>query len=378
MRIRSLLLSAAITTFVVSGALAEEPPSAGFRLAAPGWVFEFPRDHGAHDEFRTEWWYFTGHLRSGSGRRYGFEVTFFRVGAGETPVTPGEGATTWDLRNISLAHFAVTDVESREFRYYEKLNRSTQFLADARPGLLHVFNEGWSVTTGADGSWRLVAREGTDAIDVTLRAQKAPAIHGRDGISVKATGVGHASHYYSMTRLAAEGTISTKGRREAVGGQAWMDHEFGSAMLREHQAGWDWFSLQFDNTTELMLYVIRKRDGAPDETSSGSIILADGQVIHLERDDFSAKALGRWKSPKSGATYPMGWRIRVPKFGIELELRELLKSQELVTSKSTQVTYWEGAVDVTGRSGGTLVRGEGYVEMTGYDRPFSDPAAGSR
>jgi predicted secreted hydrolase len=156
-----------------------------------------------------------------------------------------------------------------------------------------------------------------------------------------------------------------------------MDHEFGSAMLREHQAGWDWFSLQFDNGTELMLYVMRKKDGTPDETSSGSIILADGRVIHLERSDFAVETLGRWESPKSGAIYPMGWRIVVPKFGVELRLREVMKAQELITTKSTQVTYWEGAVDATGRSGGTLVRGEGYVEMTGYDRPFSGRADGS-
>ncbi|MCM2313772.1 MAG: carotenoid 1,2-hydratase [Thermoanaerobaculia bacterium] len=378
MRIRALLSAAAIAALVAFAAPAETPPLEGFRLAKPGWVFEFPRDHGAHDEFRTEWWYFTGHLRSSTGHRYGFEVTFFRVGAGKAPAVSGEGATNWDLRNVALAHFALTDVEAREFRYYEKLNRSTPFLADAKPGLLHVFNEGWSVTTAADGAWRLVARGGGDMIDVTLRAEKAPAIHGRDGVSVKAAGEGHASHYYSMTRLTAEGTVATKDRREKVRGQAWMDHEFGSATLREHQAGWDWFSLQFDNETELMLYIIRRRDGAPDETSSGSIVLADGAVIHLERSDFSVEARGRWKSRASGATYPMGWRVRVPKFGIELDLREVMKAQELVTKNSTQVTYWEGAVDVTGRSGGTLVRGEGYVEMTGYDRPFSDPAAGSR
>jgi predicted secreted hydrolase len=149
-------------------------------------------------------------------------------------------------------------------------------------------------------------------------------------------------------------------------------------MPRENQAGWDWFSLQFDNDTELMLYVIRRRDGTADDPSSGSIVLADGRVIHLERNDFSVEPRGRWKSAKSGATYPMGWRVRVPKFGIELDVREVMKDQELVTTKSTQVTYWEGAVDATGRSGGTLVRGEGYVEMTGYDKPFSDRAAGSR
>lgn len=348
----------------------------GFRLALPGWSFEFPRDHGAHDEFRTEWWYFTGNVRSTAGRRYGFELTFFRVGT--VGVRAQGGATPWDLRNVSLAHFAITDVNGRRFRYYEKLNRSTPFLAGASDGFLHAFNEGWSATTAADGSWRIVAREGGDAIDLRLTTAKEPAIHGRDGISVKAVGEGNASHYYSMTRLVTEGTVDAGGKRDSVRGLAWMDHEFGSAMLREHQAGWDWFSLQFDNGSELMLYVIRKRDGTPDETSSGSLILADSRIIQLGRGDFSVESRGHWRSAKSGATYPMGWRVRVPKFGIELDVREVMKDQELVTTKSTQVTYWEGAVDATGRSGGTLVRGEGYVEMTGYDKPFSDRVAGSR
>jgi predicted secreted hydrolase len=376
MRTRTALLAVIVVSLAVTGAAQQPPARDAYRLARPGWTFEFPRDHGTHDEFRTEWWYFTGHLRSEAGRRYGFEVTFFRVGAGAAPASGSE--TPWDLRNVSLAHFAITDVGSRSFRYHEKLSRSTPYLAGAKAGFLHVFNEGWSATTAADGSWRLVAREAGDSIDIRLRAEKPPAIQGRDGVSVKAIGEGNASHYYSMTRLAAEGTIGSGGRRENVRGLAWMDHEFGSAMLREHQAGWDWFSLQFDNESELMLYVIRRRDGTPDETSSGSIVLADGRVIHLERGDFSVEARGKWKSPKSGATYPMGWRVRVPKFGIELDVREVLKEQELITSKSTQVTYWEGAVDATGRSGGTLVRGEGYVEMTGYDRPFSDRAGGSR
>ncbi|MFA6955263.1 MAG: lipocalin-like domain-containing protein [Thermoanaerobaculia bacterium] len=376
MRARIVLLAAIVASLTASSAAAQPTTPDGYRLAVPGWVFEFPRDHGTHDEFRTEWWYFTGHLRSAAGRRYGFEVTFFRVGAAG-PQAAGE-ATAWDLRNVSLAHFAITDVGGRRFRYYEKLNRSTPFLAGAKAGFLHVFNEGWSATAAADGSWRLLAREGADAIDLRLRLEKPPAIHGRDGISVKAAGEGNASHYYSITRLSAEGTVDAGGRRETVRGQAWMDHEFGSAMLREHQSGWDWFSFQFDNDTELMLYVIRRSDGTADVTSSGSIVLADGRVIHLERGDFSVAPRGRWKSAKSGATYPMGWRVRVPKFDIELDVRELMKDQELVTTKSTQVTYWEGSVDATGRSGGTLVRGEGYVEMTGYDKPISDRAAGSR
>ncbi len=336
-----------------------------FQPALPGYEYAFPRDHGTHDEFKTEWWYYTGHLRAEDGRRYGFELTFFRVGVDRSPLAVGR----WELRNLSLAHFAITDIDGRAFRYYEKFNRSSPFTANAAAGRLDVFNEGWRATTLPDGSWRIVAASGGDAIDLVLTSRKPPAIHGENGVSVKAQGAGYASHYYSMTRLEARGTVN--GRR--CRGLAWMDHEFGSAQLRENQRGWDWFSIQLDNDAELMLYQIRRNDGTPDVTSSGSLITSDGDVIHLRRDDMRVTPLSSWKSPRSGATYPMGWRVAVPKFGIDLTLQPLLREQELVTSGSTRVTYWEGAVDAGGTFGNVAVRGAGYVEMTGYDRAFRAP-----
>lgn len=344
-----------------------------FRLALPGYEFEFPRDHGSHPDYRTEWWYYTGHLRTQSGKRYGFEVTFFRVGVVapvETPVETGiPKATNWDLQQVMPAHFAITDVAGKSFRYYEKLNRASPFTADAMSGRLDVFNEGWRATTNPDGSWKLVAAEGKDAIDLTLRSIKPPAVHGRNGVSVKALGQGYASHYYSMTRLEVEGTVNG----ERATGQAWMDHEFGSAALRENQQGWDWFSIQLDNDAEVMLYIIRRTDGTPDVTSSGSIVTSDGDVIPLRRDQMRITPLSRWKSKKSGATYPMGWRVELPPFGVTLTLRPLLREQELITRGSTRITYWEGAVDVTGSFDGNAVRGEGYVEMTGYEKAFRQP-----
>jgi predicted secreted hydrolase len=333
-----------------------------FKLALPGYEFSFPRDHGSHPDYRTEWWYYTGHLRTQSGKRYGFEVTFFRVGV----IPPGPKQTAWDLQQVMPAHFAITDVNGKKFRYYEKLNRASPYTADAAEGRLDVFNEAWRLTTNADGSWRLVAAEGKDAIDLTMRSRKAPALHGENGISIKAQGTGYASHYYSMTRLEVTGTVN--GERGT--GQAWMDHEFGSSALREHQQGWDWFSIQLDNDAEVMLYVIRKTDGTPDVTSSGSLITSDGRVIHIRHDQMRITPLARWKSKQSGATYPMGWRIEVPAFGVMLTLQPLLREQELITRGSTRVTYWEGAVDVSGSFSGGAVRGEGYVEMTGYDRAF--------
>ncbi|HUP46036.1 MAG TPA: lipocalin-like domain-containing protein [Thermoanaerobaculia bacterium] len=344
---------------------------AQFKLAVPPYDFQFPRDHGSHDAYQTEWWYFTGHLRGESGRRYGFELTFFRVG-----VTPPETApaTPWDLRHLALAHFAITDIDGREFRYHEKLNRVSPFTAGAATGHLDVFNEGWRATTAADGSWRVQASAEGDAIDLTLRSAKPPAIHGENGVSVKAAGEGYASHYYSMTRLLVTGTVAAKGRkRERCDGLAWMDHEFGSSQLREYQQGWDWFSVQLDNETELMLYVIRRADGTPDVTSSGSFVTDTGRVIHIGHRQMQVRPEGSWRSPGSGATYPMGWTLAVPSLRIVLRLRPVLEDQELVTSASTQVTYWEGAVEVTGSSGDISVRGAGYVEMTGYDRVFRQP-----
>ena len=356
----------AVLIFALHAVFLVLPVSAQFRPALPGYEFEFPRDHGAHDEYKTEWWYYTGHLRTDDGHRYGFELTFFRVGV-TPPGVPAE--SRWDLRNLSLAHFAVSDIDGKQFRYYEKLNRSSPFTAGAATGKLDVFNESWRAVTQPDGSWRIEGLAGKDSLDLVLRTRKLPAVHGENGISVKATGADYASHYYSMTRLEAVGRING----QHATGQAWMDHEFGSSQLRESQQGWDWFSVQLDNDSELMLYQIRRTDGSPDVTSSGSLIGSDGSVIHLRHDQLHITPLGSWHSSKSGATYPMGWRVVVPAFLIDVTLQPLLRDQELLTRGSTGVTYWEGAVDVNGRFDAVNVGGEGYVEMTGYDRAFRSP-----
>jgi len=341
------------------------PPS-DFAQALPGYDFQFPRDHGAHNEYRTEWWYYTGHLQTDGGHRYGFEVTFFRVGV----VPPDEArASNWDLRNLAPAHFAITDIDRQKFRFAEKLNRESPYTAGAAADVLDVFNEGWSATTMPDGAWHIVAFNGSDSVDLLMRSRKPPAVHGENGVSVKAEGVGNASHYYSMTRLETTGTINKQHCR----GTAWMDHELSSSKLREYQQGWDWFSIQFDNDSELMLYQIRRADGTPDSTSSGSLVTSDGSVIHIRRDQMRIEPSGRWHSAKSGATYPMGWRVSVPGFGIAVDVRPAMQNQELITHASTNVTYWEGAVDVRGTSRNTPVSGAGYVEMTGYARRFSAP-----
>ncbi len=337
-----------------------------FALALPGYEFQFPRDHGSHDQYRTEWWYYTGHLKTDSGRRYGFEVTFFRVGV-VPPDVPAQ--SRWDLRNLALAHLAITDIDRQQFRFAEKLNRASPFTASAAADFLDVCNEGWCATTLRDGSWHVVAFHGADSVDLVMHSRRPPAIHGENGVSVKAEGIGYASHYYSMTRLEVSGSVNGQRCR----GTAWMDHEFGSSNLRENQQGWDWFSIQFDNDSELMLYQIRRHDGTPDVSSSGSLITSDGAVIHIRRDQMRVEPLGHWRSPQSGAIYPMGWRVSVPSFGISVALDPVMRNQELITRGSTNVTYWEGAVDVSGSFGNVAVTGVGYVEMTGYERGVRAP-----
>jgi predicted secreted hydrolase len=355
-----------IVLLVAAAAAAQVAPGR-FRYAEPGREFSFPRDHGSHDDFQTEWWYYTGHLDAEDGARYGFELTFFRVGV---DAEQGKQRTAWDLRHLALAHFAITDITRQKFSFHEKVSRMSPFTAGAASGRLDIFNEGWSARALPDGSWRIRAAAGDDGIDLVLRSAKPPAVHGARGISVKGPEAGAASHYYSMTRLRAEGTIRSGGKRSRCSGQVWMDHEFSTSLLGAAQEGWDWFSLQFDDGTELMLYQMRNRDGTIDAASSGSRIDRDGRVETLRASDYAIRPTGSWRSPKSGARYPMGWRISIPRYGMELEVQPEMKDQELVTTSSTGVTYWEGAVRATGAASEGRVAAKGYVEMTGYAAPF--------
>ena len=339
--------------------------AAEFCLALPGYTFSFPRDHYSHDDFRTEWWYYTGHLRTGGGEVYGYQVTFFRSGITEARANPSR----WAAKNLYLAHFAISDIPRKTFRYFERVNRAGLGQAGASDKEFRVWIGDWSV--GGDGTTqRLQAKDGGFAVDLTLVSQKAPVIHGEGGISQKGEGRGHASHYYSLTRLATEGTLTVRGKSVAVMGVSWMDHEFGSTQLHPDQVGWDWFSLQFDDGTELMLYVIRKADGRPDPYSAGTWVGADGRTVRLRQQDFSLEVLGRWKSPRGKGTYPMQWRLRVPTIGLDVTATPAFPDQELDTAKSTRVIYWEGTVSAEGTARDRRLTGRGYVEMTGYAEPF--------
>lgn len=336
-----------------------------FRQALPGYVFAFPRDHYAHEDFRIEWWYYTGHLRAKNGGMYGYQVTFFRSGLAEAQNSPSR----WAVKNLYLAHFAVSDIPRKEFRYFERLNRAAMGQAGAHARDFRVWVGDWEVT--GDGTrQQLKARDGEYAVELRLVSLKPPVTHGANGVSQKGEGRGHASHYYSLTRLKTEGRLTVRGKTLEVSGLSWMDHEFGSTELGPDQVGWDWFSLQFDDGTDLMLYLIRKADGRPDPHSAGTWVGRDGGVVRLERQDFAIEVLDRWTSPRSKGTYPTKWRLAVPSLGLDLTVTPAFPDQELDTAKSTQVIYWEGAVRAEGTISGRPARAHGYVEMSGYAARF--------
>lgn len=332
--------------------------AAEFALARPGWRYQFPRDDYSHPEFRTEWWYHTGNLRTSEGRRFGFELTFFRQ-AGR----PALGASVWEPRDVWLAHLALSDIQSRRFLHTERVNRSGPGLAGASLERRLVWNGNWEA---GPGHLRAISNEFT--IDLELQRLKPPVIHGQNGVSQKAAGEGKASHYISYTRIAARGKIELNDRLHQVAGTVWMDHEFFTHQLEEDQTGWDWFSIQLENGVEFMLVRLRRRDGSIDPNSHGSFIPLDGRARHLLQEDFTLEPLDFWVSPETGGRYPVRWRIGVPSLGLDLEAKTPFPAQELVTRGRPSLVYWEGAMDYKGVSGLSPVSGVGYLEMTGYGR----------
>ena len=333
-----------------------------FRLARPGWEFAFPRDHAAHPEFKTEWWYYTGHLTSEQGEPFSYQLTFFRVGVRQPDP---QARSAWALNTLYFAHLALTDIQGRKFTFHEKAGRGALGMSGAASDRYRVWIDGWQAELDGDGH-HLKAGAGDVTLDLQLTPEKPPVIHGKNGVSQKAAGEGYASHYYSLTRLATQGRLTYQGRSFQVQGLSWMDHEFSSSQLAPYQTGWDWFSLQLDDGHELMLYVLRHQDGSLDPFSSGTLVDPLGQAQHLELADFTIQVMDTWKSPRSGAVYPGAWKISLPEQGYELEVQPTIPNQELVTSRSTQITYWEGSVKVSGRRHGQPLRGRGYVELTGY------------
>jgi len=338
-----------------------------YEKALRGYQYHFPQDHASHPKYKTEWWYYTGHLNTAKGQKYGYELTFFRIGTDEKQVKP-DNKSPWNTNNLYAAHFALSDENNRKFYYHEKLNRAGLNVAGARTDTYYTWNELWLVEgLGKQMILRADSPDGKEEIHLLLTPEKEPVIHGLNGVSQKASCVGCASHYYSMTRLKTEGNLLIDGKATRVTGLSWMDHEFGSNQLAQNQKGWDWFSIQCGDKTELMLYLLRRDNGSIDPNSSGTWIDLNGQSHHLTLKDFTVKNSGQsWTSPASKGKYPMGWTVSVPAQRLTLTITPAFQNQELYTTGSTGVAYWEGSAHVSGSRWGKPVTGQAYVEMTGY------------
>ncbi|PYT27356.1 MAG: carotenoid 1,2-hydratase, partial [Acidobacteria bacterium] len=266
-----------------------------YHRAAPGYRYAFPRDHFEHPAFRTEWWYYTGNLRDSTGKRYGFELVFFRQGQRRGLA---DNRSAWRVDDLYLAHAAVTDISGKRFYYHERLNRAGPGVAGASVARCRVWNGNWSAQW--QGEWQTLEATADDfRFRLDLGSAKPPVVHGLNGISRKGEADGEASHYVSLTRLNVSGELYVDGAKHTVTGVSWMDHEWFTNQLAKDQVGWDWLSVQLDNQTELMLFRLRRRDGSVDPYSAGTYIDVQGHARHLMRNEFSLTPQGYWKSART-------------------------------------------------------------------------------
>jgi predicted secreted hydrolase len=339
---------------------AEIPP--GFLAADGTRPLTFPEDFGAHEDFRTEWWYYTGNLQTPGDRPFGFELTIFRVGL-LPPTAELPRDSQWYDRSIYFAHFAISDIASEQFYAFERYSRPGPGLAGAEDDPYRVWIEDWAITERATGVYELQAAQAGIDLKLTLTDEMGIVLHGENGYSRKGAESTNASYYYSQPRLRADGIVEVDGTRYPVSGLAWKDHEFSTSVLDKNQIGWDWFSLQFEDGTALMLFQLRERGGGTSDSSSGTFIARDGRPQPVQKDDFEIVVLEEWRSPHTQGLYPAAWEIRLNEPDCLLKIQPWMADQEI---NFPAVTYWEGAVRVEGMCNGSRTRGNGYVELTGY------------
>jgi len=336
------------------------PP--GFTVADGTRPLTFPKDFGAHEDFRTEWWYYTGNLQTPQGRPFGFELTIFRVGL-LPPTVQIPAGSNWYGRSIYFAHFAVSDIENETFHAFERYSRPGPGLAGAQGSPFQVWLEDWKVTQQAPDVYRLQAEQEGFALDLTLNDETGVILHGEEGYSRKGKDPANASYYYSQPRLRAEGSVKIEGDQYPVRGLVWNDHEFSTSVLDKDQIGWDWFSFQFEGGRALMLFQLRERSGKISNASSGTFIDALGKSHSINQSGFDITVQDEWKSPHTQAVYPAAWQIRLHQPDCLLQARPRMADQEI---HFPAVTYWEGAVHFEGTCDSKPVRGSGYIELTGY------------
>ena len=340
----------------------------GFWVPQPGHRFEFPRDHGAHPQFKVEWWYLTGHLFGPARERFGFQATFFRRSIASHPPEAGAGGGAFQADEIFLFHAALLDVQSGRFIHTERLARAGWDARASEEGLsVRVGDAALRSVDSLDNQFTLdAAIRGEAGFSLRLETLKPLVVFGKDGVSRKGDSPTAASWYLTFPRLQAVGEVRIKDRRIPVEGRVWMDHEISSSQLTDEQAGWDWAGIQFEDGREIMVYRLRRKDGTMDPASSLAWVDEAGKTTDYGASEFRWEASAEWRSPRTGARYPLPVRLSTcdPKTGksVDLILEPIVVDQELDGAVSG-VPYWEGACRVL-QEGKEV--GSAYVELTGY------------
>lgn len=337
----------------------------GYAAVTGSCGISFPKDHGAHRRHRIEWWYYTGNLETADGRPFGFQLTFFRSRIKPPQDTNPVARSAWRTEQIYMAHVALSDIGQERFYSSEAMAREAVGLAGARKekNMNVVFLKGWRATI-EESHHRLAADAGDFSFELDLTPVKQPVLQGEGGYSQKGNRPEQASCYYSMTHLETIGNVVVGEKRYPVTGLAWMDHEYSSEPLDPGAAGWDWFSLQLTDDTELMLYRIRMKGGGT--VSHGTLVTANGDALPISGEAMAVTSTATWESQRTGTVYPAGWRISIPDHGIALTVIPAMADQEMRSELGGRFTYWEGSVTLSGNAGKKAVAGRGYVELTGY------------
>lgn len=363
-------------------------PSGGFARVHRKKDFIFPEDHGPHLKYKHEWWYFSGNLHTDLGRRFGYQLTIFRIGLkSEFSLANTSRAakkskdvyqSKWRSNHVYMAHFAVTDISEKRFYPFQKISRGniglagSQYYTNPDPRIdennLKLWVDNWSVESLSDSVFplRIKASSGDVSINLAITQSKPVVLNGYEGMSLKGSETGNASYHYSIPRLETQGEIELEGFKHKVKGKSWFDREWFTSAFTNAITGWDWFAIQLEDDREIMIYYLRNQDNAKTKHSGGTIIERDGKYKKLDANDITMVVKGYWKSQKTGISYPAGWKIAIPSHSIEMLITPLVEDQEL----DFIPRYWEGAVRVSAvdQSGNRRkpVTGFGYVELVGY------------
>ncbi len=330
----------------------------GFSKAYEKREFHFPQDHGAHPEFKNEWWYLTGNLTDLQGRKFGYQVTFFRLGINSSS---SERQSAWVLQNLWMAHAAVTDVKGRQHHHAERFSRANPGMAGASWKPFKVWLDDWQLAALKDEfPWQVKVKTDVFEFEFALTAEKNIVLQGEEGLSRKSETPGNASYYYSLTRMKTTGRLSLNQQTFKLEGLSWLDREWGTSSLDQDQIGWDWFSLQLNSGDDVMYYQLRDKNAQSHPNSQGIWVNNKSETRIINPSDLNLTPLDWWQS-EQGERFPVRWHLEYKPARKNWIISALLEDQKMNVS----IPYWEGAVSVTDFESGSYL-GSGYLEMTGY------------